>query len=323
MKKTLLALAAALVAGSALATSTTPAVGTGTSYSGGVTVSGSINNTINTGASVSGVGSSFSSAGMTSIARATATVTAPTVASADGTTTISGSITGSTYTLNNGFAYNVSSGAGTGSASAIGGATASAGGNLTMNALNCDPAEGRLVLTGTAASSTGVEIATNGINSGGWAGVESGSEFSAQGSLSLTVIPSGATIGGEVKDIKNATSFTNSGAGAINFGEAGAPAGFATVQPTVLVGNATSTVNATGSFTGFKDISGGELPKCDTGECGGGGGNVRGPQGNNGYGNGDQNAPGNSLDNNNAENGPNGRGNGKPQGTPQFNRNKG
>lgn len=180
--------------------------------------SGSLNNTVRTSASVSGVGSSFSSA--TSEGKVIANATShteinPVCGGTCGATSGEVGVTGEMSTTITGTAFNVSTGAGTGSASSVGSANAA----LNTNATYTGPGQTTSVFgNGSQTSSISIDA---GKNTGGFATAGNTGEFAATGTVGSKVCTGTNTCGGaevnkevwgSVVDSKTSVSFASTGA---------------------------------------------------------------------------------------------------------------
>lgn len=238
MKKSILALACIAMSSMAFATGPSQVI-TSSVYN-----SGSINNTIKTQASVTGIGTSFSGATGTASAVANGTVTGTINPICNGTCpTKSGAVTveGVVKTSNTGTAFNVSTGGGTGSASSVG--TSSA--HLSETVKYQGPGQ-TLTMSGTSTADSGVQVGAT-TNTGGSATAGNDVKFSGSGLVGSTTCTTGTNCGttktttvfGEVKDSKEQTSWAGTGT--------------MTVDGVVLNNgttnaNASAVTNVTGSF---------------------------------------------------------------------------
>lgn len=245
MKKSMFKLAALLACG-AMAVA---AHATGPSYqqtTSSLINSGSLNNTVRTSASVSGVGSSFSAATSEGAVKANATshtAINPVCSGTCGATSGEVKVTGEMVTHISGTAFNVSTGTGTGSASAVGSANAA----LDTKATYTGPGQTVAVFgNGTQTASIGIEASKN---TGGFASAGNEGTFSTEGTVGSKICTGtnncgGAVVNkevwGTVADTKSSTSYANTGAMTVD--------GVVLNQAPV---NATSSavINAGGSFS--------------------------------------------------------------------------
>lgn len=282
MKKSLFALAAALVTGSAFATgavvSTGNVSGSVTSQVSGATSSYSVANGVN----------QFSAHGSFATSQNCTTVVGFSNPGTRGATAGTLAVTyGSTMT----------GGAGVGTGATYAGASQFGTGTVTAMANINGAATGQVVANSTVATGTFSESSTVDSEwalSGSKAGAINGS-IAMAGSTGLGYGASATAKGftGGVDATKtwgNGTGFTNAG-GTLNVGEVENVGSYQAGSY-----DATITRDFDANTRGVGGPGG-----CVGGSCGGET-IVKGPQGNNGLGNGDQPAPGNSLENNGAEN---------------------
>ena len=242
MKKTLLALAIlASVASIAQAHDST--------VTGNASVSGAISNTISATSMVNGQGTSFSGAGSTGSAAATANIGGAKTVNYSSTGwkgSADVSISGSTDTASNGFGYNTSTGAGTGGATAAG--WADAGSNATATGKLYDN-KGSVTIAGGLDTghptnvSYGPDFALSvGTNQGAGAGGVAGGTYSATGHVAAST----NFVKGQISGVVNDTKAVNTYASAGQFGITGFTGTL--VNATVFNAGSKGAVSATGQF---------------------------------------------------------------------------
>jgi hypothetical protein len=239
MKKSLIALAAALSMVSAYATGPSQVI------TSSLVNQGSITNTVRTSASVSGIGSSFSGATGAASAESNGIVKGtinPICTGACGTVSGSLAIEGVVNTSNQGTAFNVSTGGGSGTASSTGTSMAS----LVTDAKYQGPGQTAVLHGDTnATSSVSVDAVKN---TGGSATAGNSAEYDGSalvGSSKCTTTTNcgtttTTTVFGEVRDNKEQTSWAGTGTMTVD--------GVVLSTTPSTTANASAVTNVTGSF---------------------------------------------------------------------------